>query len=82
MIIIWTGPGCSRCHLFMEHLKKHCIEFEVRDATTSEGFVYLSKKKCRPMQLPIVESNNRFFKTNEIFGEDGKIKKEWNFKKE
>ncbi len=51
-------------------------EVEHGDAASADGFIYLSKKHCRPTKVPVLETEGKLFKYDQLFDGQGLLKLE------
>lgn len=56
---IYTSKSCLNCIALKQTLSKKGIQFEEIDGTTTKSVAYLRARKV-PLQLPIIEENNKF----------------------
>jgi len=56
---IYTSKSCLNCITLKQTLLKNKVEFEEIDGTTTKSVAYLRARKV-PLQLPIIEENNKF----------------------
>lgn len=59
-IKIYTSKNCLNCIALKQTLFNNKIEFEEIDGTTTKSVAHLRARKV-PLQLPIIEENNKFF---------------------
>lgn len=57
---IYTSKSCLNCIALKQTLLKNEILFEEVDGTTTKSVAHLRARKV-PLQLPIIEDNNKFF---------------------
>ncbi len=56
---IYTSKSCLNCISLKHLLIKNGTQFEEIDGTTTKSVAYLRARKV-PLQLPIIEENNKF----------------------
>lgn len=75
-VIVWGTDTCPKCKQLEANLRDLGCEVEHADAASANGFIYLSKKKCRPTKVPILEAEGKLFKYDQLFNEKGALKLE------
>lgn len=73
---VWGTDGCPKCKQLEANLQQMGQEVEHGDAASADGFIYLSKKKCRPTKVPILEVEGQLFKYDQLFTEQGSLRLE------
>jgi len=75
-VIVWGTDACPKCKQLEANLRDLGCKVEHGDAGSAKGFIYLSKKKCRPTKVPILEAEGKLFKYDQLFNEKGFLKLE------
>lgn len=65
---IYTSKSCLNCTALKQILIKNKIEFEEIDGTTTKSVAHLRSRKV-PLQLPIIEDNNKFLTFDQYINE-------------
>jgi len=65
---IYTSKNCLNCIALKQTLLKNNIEFEEIDGTTTKSVAYLRARKV-PLQLPIIEDNNKLLTFDQYMNE-------------
>jgi len=73
---VWGTDTCPKCKQLEANLQQMGQDVEHGDAGSADGFVYLSKKHCRPTKVPILEVEGQLFKYDQLFTEQGSLKLE------
>ncbi len=56
---IYTSKSCLNCISLKQTLLKNKVQFEEIDGTTTKSVAHLRSRKV-PLQLKIIEENNKF----------------------
>lgn len=71
---VWGTDACPKCRQLETNLASMDVEVVHGDAGSADGFVYLSKKHCRPTKVPILEVEGKLFKYDQLFNDKGSLK--------
>ena len=71
---VWGTDACPKCRQLEANLASMNVEVVHGDAGSADGFVYLSKKHCRPTKVPILEIEGKLFKYDQLFTEKDSLK--------
>lgn len=71
MIQLYSTNNCPNCRVLKQILENKKIEYKEVDMATPAALTELRMNGVFTMSAPVLQVNNRFFTTKEMFSRDG-----------
>lgn len=69
-VTVYKSPGCPRCEVLFEWLRKMDVEFVTKDASDTDVQAELILQNVFDMDTPILELEGRFYLAGQLFEEE------------